>query len=133
MCISTAPVRAYARAMLCPVLCRAMSGTEPACGTAMCTRGRGGILLRLFGGRAERGQIPLADWHGHRGRIRLARAPGQDKTGTGACYAGYYEKDDLSTVVDYLKSHERVTRIGLWGHSMGACTCLLYAASGGDQ
>lgn len=46
---------------------------------------------------------------------------------------GYYEKDDLSTVVDYLKSHERVTRIGLWGHSMGACTCLLYAASGGDQ
>uniref|UniRef100_A0A7S0DUI0 AB hydrolase-1 domain-containing protein n=1 Tax=Hanusia phi TaxID=3032 RepID=A0A7S0DUI0_9CRYP len=46
---------------------------------------------------------------------------------------GFFEKDDLATVVDYLKSVERVNRIGLWGHSMGACTCLLYAANGGDQ
>ena len=25
---------------------------------------------------------------------------------------GYFEKDDLATVVDYLKENERVTRIG---------------------
>jgi pimeloyl-ACP methyl ester carboxylesterase len=47
---------------------------------------------------------------------------------------GHYEKDDLTTVVDYLNEKcDRVTRIGIWGHSMGACSCLLYASNGGDK
>jgi len=35
---------------------------------------------------------------------------------------GYYEKDDLSCVVDHLRKTEKVTTIGLWGRSMGAVT-----------
>lgn len=40
---------------------------------------------------------------------------------------GYYEKDDLKTVVEYLRASDTVTRIGLWGRSMGAATAILYA------
>ena len=40
---------------------------------------------------------------------------------------GYYEKDDLKTVIEYLRNSGRVSRIGLWGRSMGAATSLMYA------
>ena len=30
---------------------------------------------------------------------------------------GYFEREDLRTVVEFLKSSQRVSRIGLWGHS----------------
>ncbi len=33
---------------------------------------------------------------------------------------GYYEKDDLAAVVDHLRETGSVSRIGLWGRSMGA-------------
>lgn len=42
---------------------------------------------------------------------------------------GWYEKDDLQTVMSYLRSQKTVSTIGLWGQSMGAVTCLMYAAS----
>eukprot|EP01087_Luapelamoeba_hula_P017630 TRINITY_DN5574_c0_g1_i1.p1 TRINITY_DN5574_c0_g1~~TRINITY_DN5574_c0_g1_i1.p1 ORF type:complete len:413 (-),score=64.95 TRINITY_DN5574_c0_g1_i1:84-1283(-) len=42
---------------------------------------------------------------------------------------GYYEKDDLQTVVDYLRASGKVSRIGLWGRSMGAATSLLYGVT----
>ncbi|KFK32200.1 hypothetical protein AALP_AA6G210300 [Arabis alpina] len=41
---------------------------------------------------------------------------------------GWHEKDDLKTVVTYLRNSNHVSRIGLWGRSMGAVTCLLYGA-----
>ncbi|CAA7027344.1 unnamed protein product [Microthlaspi erraticum] len=41
---------------------------------------------------------------------------------------GWHEKDDLKTVVSYLRSSNQVSRIGLWGRSMGAVTSLLYGA-----
>lgn len=40
---------------------------------------------------------------------------------------GYYEKDDIEVVVDYLRSTKKVSMIGLWGRSMGAVTSLMYA------
>jgi len=40
---------------------------------------------------------------------------------------GFYERDDLSVVIDYLRESHRVTFIGLWGRSMGASTALLHA------
>jgi len=40
---------------------------------------------------------------------------------------GYWEKEDVSSVVQYLRSTGRVTSIGLWGRSMGAVTSLFYA------
>ncbi|CAB4262876.1 unnamed protein product [Prunus armeniaca] len=41
---------------------------------------------------------------------------------------GWNEKDDLRTVVDYLRADGNVSLIGLWGRSMGAVTSLLYGA-----
>jgi pimeloyl-ACP methyl ester carboxylesterase len=40
---------------------------------------------------------------------------------------GYYERDDLAAVVDYLRESNRVTCIGLWGRSMGADVALMHA------
>ncbi|KAL5182295.1 hypothetical protein HKD37_17G046458 [Glycine soja] len=41
---------------------------------------------------------------------------------------GWHEKDDLKMVVSYLRSNKQISRIGLWGRSMGAVTSLLYGA-----
>eukprot|EP00742_Colponemidia_sp_Colp-10_P004152 GILJ01004430.1.p1 GENE.GILJ01004430.1~~GILJ01004430.1.p1 ORF type:complete len:574 (-),score=97.44 GILJ01004430.1:391-2049(-) len=39
---------------------------------------------------------------------------------------GWYERDDLQAVVDYLRGTDAVSCIGLWGRSMGAVTALLH-------
>eukprot|EP01098_Paradermamoeba_levis_P001572 TRINITY_DN1183_c0_g1_i5.p1 TRINITY_DN1183_c0_g1~~TRINITY_DN1183_c0_g1_i5.p1 ORF type:complete len:372 (-),score=96.68 TRINITY_DN1183_c0_g1_i5:140-1255(-) len=41
---------------------------------------------------------------------------------------GYFEKDDLAVVVEHLRASGSVSRIGLWGRSMGAATSLMYGA-----
>jgi len=41
---------------------------------------------------------------------------------------GHYEQEDLATVVNYLRSTNKVSRIGLWGRSMGAVTSIFYAS-----
>uniref|UniRef100_A0A2N9IPC2 Serine aminopeptidase S33 domain-containing protein n=1 Tax=Fagus sylvatica TaxID=28930 RepID=A0A2N9IPC2_FAGSY len=41
---------------------------------------------------------------------------------------GWHERDDLKVVVSYLRSNKNISRIGLWGRSMGAVTSLLYGA-----
>ncbi|KAJ8769869.1 hypothetical protein K2173_008951 [Erythroxylum novogranatense] len=41
---------------------------------------------------------------------------------------GWHEKEDLKVVVSYLRSNKQISRIGLWGRSMGAVTSLLYGA-----
>ncbi|CAJ2649353.1 unnamed protein product [Trifolium pratense] len=41
---------------------------------------------------------------------------------------GWHEKDDLKIVVSHLRSNKQISRIGLWGRSMGAVTSLLYGA-----
>ncbi|KAJ1490889.1 Alpha/Beta hydrolase protein [Baffinella frigidus] len=46
---------------------------------------------------------------------------------------GHFEKDDLATAVDFLRSCGKVSRVGLWGHSMGAVTCIMYTSAGGDE
>nr|XP_028943564.1 uncharacterized protein LOC103414554 isoform X2 [Malus domestica] len=38
------------------------------------------------------------------------------------------QRYDLKIVVSYLRSKKQISRIGLWGRSMGAVTCLLYGA-----
>ena len=39
---------------------------------------------------------------------------------------GWYERDDVECVVEYLRSTNKVTTIGLWGRSMGAVTAIMY-------
>lgn len=40
---------------------------------------------------------------------------------------GWFEREDLACVVDYLRRTGKVSYIGLWGRSMGAVTALLHA------
>lgn len=40
---------------------------------------------------------------------------------------GYFEQDDLERVIAYLKETQRVTKIALWGRSMGAVTAIRYS------
>ena len=40
---------------------------------------------------------------------------------------GYYEKEDVCTVINYLRKSNKVSTIGIWGRSMGAVTALLTA------
>jgi len=39
---------------------------------------------------------------------------------------GYFEREDLSSVVEHLRSTNTVSTIALWGRSMGAATALMY-------
>ncbi|CAI9087081.1 OLC1v1021062C3 [Oldenlandia corymbosa var. corymbosa] len=41
---------------------------------------------------------------------------------------GWHEKNDLKVVVSYLRTNSKISRIALWGRSMGAVTSLLYGA-----
>lgn len=40
---------------------------------------------------------------------------------------GWYERDDLRHVVEYLRRCGLVSTIGLWGRSMGAVTAMMHA------
>lgn len=40
---------------------------------------------------------------------------------------GWFEKTQVSVVIDYLTSKYRIGTVGLWGRSMGAVTALLYS------
>ncbi|OII74409.1 hypothetical protein cand_005080 [Cryptosporidium andersoni] len=42
---------------------------------------------------------------------------------------GYYEKDDLATLIDYLWKSNRCSGVGIWGRSMGAATALMYGST----
>lgn len=39
---------------------------------------------------------------------------------------GYYESKDLETIINFIERLEGIGKIGIWGRSMGAATCLLY-------
>lgn len=41
---------------------------------------------------------------------------------------GYYEKDDIRTVIDYIHKYLKTSHIGIWGRSMGAVSALLYSS-----
>jgi len=40
---------------------------------------------------------------------------------------GWYEREDLELVVEYLRKSNKVSTIGLWGRSMGAATALMHS------
>ena len=41
---------------------------------------------------------------------------------------GYYEREDLDSVISFLRKSEQVSSLALWGRSMGAATALMYAS-----
>jgi len=38
---------------------------------------------------------------------------------------GYFERNDLERVIEYLQYYENISCINIWGRSMGASTCLM--------
>lgn len=42
---------------------------------------------------------------------------------------GWHEKDDLKIIINFIEKIPGVSKIGLWGRSMGAATSLMYAHS----
>lgn len=46
---------------------------------------------------------------------------------------GWFEKDDLRTVVQHLKASRSVSALAVWGRSMGAVTGLLYQAQDAEK
>jgi pimeloyl-ACP methyl ester carboxylesterase len=40
---------------------------------------------------------------------------------------GWWERDDLAIIIEYLRTYRRVASVALWGRSMGAVTALLHA------
>lgn len=40
---------------------------------------------------------------------------------------GHFEQDDLDCVINFLKETQKVTKIALWGRSMGAVTSIMYS------
>lgn len=40
---------------------------------------------------------------------------------------GYYEKEDVHSVIEFLQKSKKVSKIALWGRSMGAVTAIMYA------
>ena len=45
---------------------------------------------------------------------------------------GYYEKLDVHCIIEYLLKSKKVSKIGLWGRSMGAVTAIMYANEHGS-
>ena len=45
---------------------------------------------------------------------------------------GHKEQGDLETVLQYLKGLGTVSKIGLWGRSMGAATSIMYTSKNHD-
>ena len=39
---------------------------------------------------------------------------------------GFFEREDLKVVIEYLRASGRVSRVALWGRSMGAATSLMH-------
>lgn len=39
---------------------------------------------------------------------------------------GWWERDDVQCIVDYLRKNRKISSVGLWGRSMGAVTALLH-------
>jgi len=46
---------------------------------------------------------------------------------------GWKEQHDLATVIDHLRGLGTVSKIGLWGRSMGASTSIMYTANNNDK
>lgn len=55
-------------------------------------------------------------------------ASGSGQSDGDYCTLGYYERQDLAAVVEYLHGSRSVTAISLWGRSMGAVTAIMYAS-----
>jgi alpha-beta hydrolase superfamily lysophospholipase len=52
--------------------------------------------------------------------------PGCGLSGGEYISLGWFERDDLSCLVDHVRNKRHASTVGLWGRSMGSVTCLLH-------
>jgi uncharacterized protein len=82
------------------------------------------VLLHGVGNCKER-WLPTAAWLWQQGYSLVmmdSRAHGQ--SGGSCCSYGYYEKKDVSRLLDYLLTRDTALRVGVWGHSLGGAIAL---------
>lgn len=53
--------------------------------------------------------------------------PGCGKSEGDYISLGWYERDDVNVIINYLRKERKVSSIGLWGRSMGGATALFYS------
>jgi hypothetical protein len=91
-----------------------------------------GTILYLHGvGDCKIGGLALARFFHHQGyHLLLYDSRQHGESGGDYCTYGYYEKHDVSTVLDYLESRSDVQtgKFGLFGTSMGAAVAIQAAA-----
>lgn len=96
------------------------------------TKNPRGTIIYLHGvGDCKIGGVPYARLFFERGfHVFLYDSRRHGKSEGAYCTYGFYEKNDLSTIIDYLlsRSDVRVGNIGLFGTSMGAAIALQAAA-----
>lgn len=78
---------------------------------------------RLDGGEAVRRLLPLGV------SVVCFDAAGSGKSEGEYVSLGWFEKDDVATIVNHLRDTHMAERIGIWGRSMGAVTALFYAST----
>lgn len=91
-----------------------------------------GTILYLHGvGDCKIGGIALARFFYSAGfNVFLYDSRAHGESGGAYCTYGYYEKHDVSTVIDYLESRKDISvgKIGIFGTSMGAAVAIQAAA-----
>ncbi|MFH0988564.1 MAG: alpha/beta fold hydrolase [bacterium] len=95
-------------------------------------RGKGGTVIYLHGiGDCKIGGVPYAKLFYDMGfHVFLYDSRRHGKSGGSYCTFGFYEKHDLSTVIDFLTGRKdfQAGKIGVFGTSMGAAIALQAAA-----
>mmetsp|Transcript_45293 Transcript_45293/g.98484 ORF Transcript_45293/g.98484 Transcript_45293/m.98484 type:complete len:397 (+) Transcript_45293:40-1230(+) len=87
------------------------------------------VVIYLHGNssnRLEAGSL-VAEFISRRISLFCFDAAGCGLSGGEYVSLGWYERDDLATVVKYLRTNPECGPIGIWGRSMGAATALLHA------
>jgi pimeloyl-ACP methyl ester carboxylesterase len=97
-----------------------------------CAKNPKGTVVYLHGvGDCKIGGLALARFLHHQGfHVLLYDSRQHGESGGDYCTYGFYEKHDVSTVLDYLESRSdvRTGMVGLFGTSMGAAVAIQAAA-----
>ena len=85
-----------------------------------------GVMILVHGiGNNKEHFLGLADELAHQGiESILFDGRSHGKSGGDFCTYGYYEKRDVSNIVDLIKARNPNMKIGIWGHSLGGAIAL---------